>query len=75
VAITYTIAGCEAKILAYDAKIEELAGLPTGGEIGRDSVRGLDKALASAEAQREVWVNRLLAARAGGYMGATRRVL
>ena len=74
-AITYTIAQCETKILAYDAKIEALAGLPSGGEIGSDRVEGLDKALASARAQREIWVIRLAAANNGGRVMGTRRVL
>ncbi len=74
-AITYTISQCEANILAWDAKIEALAGLPEAGEIGRDRVEGLDKALASAKSQRLVWVGRLMAARNGGKFVGTRRVL
>ena len=74
-AITYTVTECETKILFWDAKIEALAGLPGGGTIGKDSVRDLDKALASAREQRRVWVMRLVAARNGGIVTGTRRVL
>ena len=74
-AITYTESECETKILFWDAKIESLAGLPGGGTIGRDSVRDLDKALASAREQRRVWVGRLATARNGGVHVGTRRVL
>lgn len=74
-AITYTIAQCEAAIVSWEAKIESLAGLPKDGEIGRDRVGGLDFALASAEAQLDKWVNRLVAARNGGRVAGTRRVL
>lgn len=74
-AITYTVAQCEAEIVAIDAAIKDLRGLPNAGEIGDDRIEGIDNAYNRLKAERSVWASRLLAARNGNRYVGLRRVL
>lgn len=74
-AITYTVAECEAKIVELETELDDLAVLPTGGTIGKDRVHGLDRTQKAIQRRIDVWTRRLLAARNGGAYCPVKRVL
>lgn len=71
-AITYTVAECEARIAAFEAKLDEIAVLPT---VGSTPATSLDhsKTADRINERLAVWRDRLAVARAGGVGGQRTR--
>lgn len=71
-ALSYTVAECEARLAAIRDALTEISELPTRGNVGK-TVLDHSQTPSELRAEEGIWLERLRAAHSGGALVAVRR--